>query len=301
MEILRIPPYPITTTWDVPEANTEYTIYLEDLVDHSSQSLEVVSNSESKVTYVVTRQVAQTDRQFTFQVTDSEGEIVVDSTLDILRPYVDYRTLGSTASEIQEYKVLELVARGIIDSVVAEGFYNKKKVLQVTGYGSDYFPLWDDTNKVLQVYENNILAYDVASPEEYEYAYALTLDKTAIQRVEIDQYNRSEAKPLALPVSAGNLAFSGYISVDFPHGYDYTFVLDVGHKSVPADIEEATKMLIEDIKCGKLDYYKRYVSAYNTEQFRLQFDKSVFNGTGNMLVDKILEKYEKSITRIGII
>lgn len=301
MEILRIPPYPVTTTWDVPEANAEYTIYLQDLVDHSSESVEVVSNSESKVEYIVTRQIAQLDRQFTFQITDSEGEIVVDSTLDILRPYVDYRTLGTTASEIQEYKVLELVARGIIDSIISEGFYNKKKVLQVTGYGADYFPLWDDTNKVLQVYENNVLSYDIAAPEEYEHAYTLTLDKTAIQRVEVDAYNRSEAKPLFLPISPGNLGFSGYIGVDFPHGYDYTFVLDIGYKSVPADIEEATKMLMEDIKCGKLDYYKRYVAAYNTEQFRIQFDKSIFNGTGNLLVDKILEKYEKSITRIGII
>ena len=32
MEVLRIPPYPIVTSWDVPEANTDYTIYIEDLV-----------------------------------------------------------------------------------------------------------------------------------------------------------------------------------------------------------------------------------------------------------------------------
>ncbi len=37
----------------------------------------------------------------------------------------------------------------------------------------------------------------------------------------------------------------------------------------------------------KLDYFKRYASAYNTDQFRIQFDKTLFAGTGNLIVDKI--------------
>ena len=60
-------------------------------------------------------------------------------------------------------------------------------------------------------------------------------------------------------------------------------------------------MLIEDIKCGKLDYYTRYISAYNTDQFRIQFDKSMMAGTGNMIVDRILDKYVKTITKPGVL
>ena len=41
---------------------------------------------------------------FLFQIKDDTDEIVVDSNLDILRPYIDYRALGTTATEIQEYK-----------------------------------------------------------------------------------------------------------------------------------------------------------------------------------------------------
>jgi hypothetical protein len=55
-------------------------------------------------------------------------------------------------------------------------------------------------------------------------------------------------------------------------------------------------MLIEDLKCGKLDYHKRYVSKYSTDQFRIEFEKESFGGTGNLVVDKILEKY---ITNFG--
>jgi hypothetical protein len=70
---------------------------------------------------------------------------------------------------------------------------------------------------------------------------------------------------------------------------------------VPSDIVRAATLLIDDIKCGRNDYYQRYISAYNTDQFRLQFDKRVFEGTGNIVVDKILSKYAKSITRLGVL
>ena len=301
MEVLRIPPYPIVTSWDVPEANTDYTIYIEDLVDHSFENVEVTSDANAKVEYIIPRSKAQFDRTFLFRIKDSTDEIVVDSNLDVLRPYIDYRTLGTTATEIQEYKMLELVARNIIDSVISDGFYNNKHVLQTVGLGSDYFPVWEDLNKVLKVYENNVLVYDIDDPTVGDYDYIVTLDNSAIQRVEADTYNRSEAKPITLPVSPGNIAFYGYRGVAFPVGFDYTLILDVGHKAVPPDIEYATKLLIEDLKCGKLDYYNRYVTSYNTDQFRIQFDKSLFDGTGNMIVDKILDKYKKSITKIGIL
>jgi hypothetical protein len=87
----------------------------------------------------------------------------------------------------------------------------------------------------------------------------------------------------------------------FPNGYDYKFILESGYPSVPSDIARAATLLIDDIKCGRIDYYQRYITSYNTDQFRLQFDKRLFEGTGNIVVDKILSKYAKSITRLGVL
>lgn len=301
MEILRIPPYPIVTTWDVPSATTSYVIYIEDLIDNSIDTVTVTSNASKKITYTIPQSKLEYDRKFSFRIKTTGGVLVVDSNLDIIRPYVDPSTLGTTASEIAEYKILELVARSMIDSQIVDGFYNEKHVVQTSGLGSDYFPVWENLNKVLKVYENNELVYDVNDATIGDYDYVVTLDKSAIQRVETDRYNRAEGKPITLPVYPGNLAFYGYAGVAFPIGYDYTMVLEIGCKTVPADIAYATNLLIEDLKCGKLDYYKRYVTSYNTDQFRIQFDKMIFEGTGNMIVDKILEKYKKKITKIGII
>jgi hypothetical protein len=302
MDILRVAPYPKVTVWEVPDANTNYTVYIEDLVDHVLESSNVVSNSDSKFTYTFNQSDLLLDRKFLFQVLDEDENIVVEDIVDITRPYVDPNSLGSTASEIAEYTQLEMVARSIIDTIVTDGFYNSKQIVQGVGQGSDYFSIWKDFNKILKVYENNVLIYDFETPDNNLYTFNITADNAAVQRVFESEYNRIEQGAIVLPPAYGDLGSvgSGRV-VDFPRGYDYIFVLDAGYKSVPADVEYATKLLIEDLKCGKLDYYKRYVTSYNTDQYKISFDKKVLDGTGNMIVDKILDKYLKNITRPGVI
>jgi hypothetical protein len=59
--------------------------------------------------------------------------------------------------------------------------------------------------------------------------------------------------------------------------------------------------LVDDICNGKLEYFKRYTTGYNTDQFRVQFDRSSFEGTGNIIVDKILSKHVKAIQTLGVL
>jgi hypothetical protein len=302
MEVMRVPPYPITTTWTLPIPNYTYIQYVEDLVDHSVTETEVTSDANGIVEYILPLEKVQFDRKFYIKFYDAEHEhTLYEDNLDIIRPYVNANKLGTTASEITEYRMLELVSRAIIDTIIPNGFYNYKKVIQTVGQGTDYFPLWYDTNKVLKVYENNKLVYDIDTPEDNEYDYVVTLDNSAVQRVIADSYNRAEQSPPNFPSARGDLGYYGFQSVGFPAGYDYTFIVDSGYKTIPSDVEYATQALMEDIKCGKLDYYKRYVTAYNTDQFRIQFDKAMFEGTGNLLVDKILDKYANTILKPGII
>ena len=301
MEVLRLPPYPLTTTWDVPDANTAYDLYIEDLIDHSVETQAVTSNASSQITYEITQAKAIFDRKFLFRILDTDGGIVLDSNLDVLRPYIDYRTLGTTASEIEEYRMLELVARSLIDAVVTDGFYNNKHIVEVNGSGADYMPIWEDLNRVLKVYRDNQLIYDVDTPEDNEYEYRVTLDNSSIIRVENDKYNRFQAAPLSLPLAGGDIAHLVGDAVAFPNYADFLFVLDIGYRAVPPDVEYATKLLIEDLKCGKLDYFKRHISSYGTDQFKIQFSKQSLEGTGNMIVDKILSKYARTITKIGMI
>jgi len=303
MEVLRVPPYPLSTTWTLPIPNYEYIVYVEDLVDHSVTETNLFSDANGKLVYEIPLAQVQYDRKFLIKFYDTEHiNTLYEENLDIVRPYVDPNKLGTTASEIEEYKTLEMVARSLIDTVVVNGFYNSKHIVQRNGDGSDYFAIWEDINRVLKVYENNVLIYDIDTPETNVFEFKTTFDSSAVERVIDGQYNRLEQGTQQYPKDFGDLAnIFGTSAVGFPKGWDYTFVLDIGYRALPPDVEYATKLLIEDLKCGKLDYYTRYVTSYNSDQYRIQFDKSIFSGTGNMIVDKILDKYVVTIAKPGLI
>ena len=113
--------------------------------------------------------------------------------------------------------------------------------------------------------------------------------------------NRSESSPLILPAAGSDWLDVKYEFRGFPKTFDYRIVVEAGYLEIPSDIVRAAELLTDDIACGKMDYSSRYVSEYNTDQFKLKFDKRVFEGTGNIVVDKILSKYAKSIRTLGVL
>lgn len=292
MQILRVPPYNLTVTLDVSNASTEYDYTIVDMADFSESTGEVTSNSEGKVIIPLS---SKYDTQYKITV---DGE---DTYVDVVRPYVNPNDHGSTASEIAAYASNEELARAIIDSVCDVEFYYKKRVLETTGLGVDYIPIWVDAKEVIKVYENNVLLYDINDLENAVTDFEIIADGSAITMKYSDAINRDESARILLPASPTDIVELDYSARGFPKGWDYRITLEVGYTKVPEDIRRATELLIHDIECGKLDYYKRYIGAYNTDQFRIQFDKAVFEGTGNLIVDKILSKYSKPIEFVGVL
>jgi len=320
MNILRKPPYPLTVSYTVPDSETIYDLVIKDkernivLFEDSAES----TLNNPVVTFILSPMFSTYDDSYSLVITDADtSEIVVEDNLDITRPYVDPATLGVTATEIAEYRKHEFLARSIIDSIVPGGFYYTPIYIETTGQGTDYMPLWDKVYKILYVYENAELVWDsTATPNALgDWNYVLTKDKTAITKdpvVAVDAMNRQESAPVGLTLAASD-SFEVFDTQDsgntvalkpgvvFPTGWDYLFELESGYKVVPYDIQEATKMLIDDIKCGKLEYFKKYITSYSTDQYRIQIDKEAFSGTGNILVDKILDKYIVDVRKPGVL
>ena len=118
MQILRLPPYPLSITYDVPEANTDYILVINEGTRNVNDVTETLtSNANAQITYVLPNQFNTYDESYALTIYDAvyttastsaeEGDIVVEDNLDIMRPYVDPNTLGTTASEIAQYKEWE--------------------------------------------------------------------------------------------------------------------------------------------------------------------------------------------------
>jgi hypothetical protein len=298
MEILRVPPYAdISVNFVVPAGITSSTITanITDMADLSVSTLTFLNKVAGNILNISLP--GNYDSSYRVEIIKNLGAVgeatLQDETYEIVRPYIDPSTKATTASDIAAYALNEEIARAIIDSIIPEGFYYKKKVLHFEGTGADYLPIWDDVKKVLAVHENNKLVED----REYE----VSSDKTAIIEKSFDNINRAESAPLVLPAAASDYLDPQFIYRGFGIGWDYLITVEYGYTAVPSDIVRATEMLVHDLECGKLDYYKRFISSYNTDQYRIQFDKGLFEGTGNIIVDKILSKYAKSITKIGVL
>jgi hypothetical protein len=303
MELLRLSPYTsVGFTYTIPATyttNEVFTATITDLADLSSTTQTVTDNAAYVWTITLS---GKYDSDYRVVITDASGDVLQDETYQVRRPYLDPNTLADTASDIATKTLNEELARAIVDSVIPQGFYYKKTTFETTGLGADYLPLWVDAKKLLQVYENNVLVYDASNPTAYVQNFEITKDKTAITLTYTGELNRNEGANLILPAgSTDYLDLNFGVWGGFPQTYDYRVVVESGYTSVPSDIARAVGLLITDIECGQLDYYKRYVTAYNTDQYKLQFDKRSFEGTGNILVDKILSKYAKSITRLGVL
>ena len=292
MEILRVPPYDTTVDITVDQASTDYPVIVRDLADLSISTSTVTSDIDGILNVELP---SKYDGIYEVQIYDDEHYY------QVVRPYVDPNTKGETASEISEYKKNEQVARAIIDSVISQGFYYEKKIIETSGLGADYLPLWIDAKRVLKVYENNQLVYDSSDEEAYERTFEITADATAIQQYYSGTINRNQGASTIIPLAASDTNVIDYYYRGFPKTFDYTIVVESGYKMIPPDIVRATELLVEDLACGKLEYYKRYASSYNTDQFKIQFDRGMFEGTGNIIVDKILSKHAKAIQTLGVL
>jgi hypothetical protein len=329
MQILRLPPYPLTISYDVPLPNTDYILVINESTRNVNDITEtIVSTSASKLEYTLPDQFNSYDESYYLAIfeavysTGSEnpepGDIVVEDNLEIMRPYVNPTTLArtngsGTATEINEYIKYEGLARAIIDSIVPGGFYYERSWYEVNGNGTDYLAIWDRVYKILKAYENNELVWDSTQDPAalYEWNYLLTKDKTAIikewNQQMTDSYVRAVGTPKGVPLGESDsiylydtedspVTLAVVAGVTFPITFNYLFSLETGYKVVPYDIQDAITMLIDDIKCGKMEYHKRYILDYSTDQYKIKIDKSALEGTGNIIVDRILEKY---ITNFG--
>lgn len=325
MIIRRQPPYPIDVKYDVPDANTDYFFTIENAPKTVEEQVTITSDANSQVTYTLAGEFIKYDHDYAVLIYDSPedttGDIVVQDVLNIIRPYVDVRQIvnnPNNATEVAEYEGYELLARTIINSIVGpEGFLFEKSILEVVGQGTDYLPLWQLPYKVLQVYENSELVYDDTQNPPYlgNYTYGITQDRTAIYKDLVNSqeaYNRAEKRPLQYRNSVSD-SFNAYSALDtptfsasntgvmFPEGVDYIVVYETGHRVIPHDIRDATIRLIDDIKCGKLEYYKRSIDSYQTDQFNIKWDQRHLDGTGNLFVDKALEKYITTLRKPWVI
>lgn len=319
MDILRQTPFPFEISYTDLDPNTDYLLEIHDDRTETIISEGVTSNGSGVVEYTLSGDFEKFDESYSLyiyslNIDDEPDQTVVIDNLYIYRPYVNPLFLAETPGEEEEYILLERTARQMID-VITGGFYYTSGEFVALGQGTDYLVFNKRANRINSVYENNVKVYDRINPIDGQHTYFITPDKTAMTiSVNGQEYNRLQSKEVRLPLAASDsFMFYGddYDAVQalteikgasmFPKDWDYLVYGEWGWPVVPQDIRDATKMLINDLKCNNISYTQKYISEYQTDQFRVKYSELATRGTGNLLVDKILEPYSAPLYTIGVL
>lgn len=337
MEIIRLQPFPLTFTQGDLQPNTEYVVAILD--DHAIDLVEIpaTSNEDGVIEVTLPDYFSKYDSEYSLEIFENieedpnlpmiRGDLVLIDTLTIMRPYINPILLAETEDDIEQAKMYEAIARAIINSITG-GFMYERKTVETTGFGSDYLPVPFRLNRIVRVYENDVLVYDEFPTDENWVnikSYYITPDKAAITVGPISSYgiNRRQYKPV-FGRNAGSDSFTLYNTNDspnysdaiydtktfidltgnnsfFPNGWDYTVEIEAGWPIIPQDIKQATMLLVNDLRCNNIPYINSYIKDYKSDQFTLSFDPGVFKDTGNRIADKILSAYVRPIYRLGVL
>ena len=319
MNILRQLPFPFTVSYPDLDVSEDYILEIYD--DHTGLiiSEEVTSDGSGVVEFVLPTAFEKFDGTYSlyiYTILDEEAdETVAIDTLYIYRPYTNPLLLSDDPCDEEKYTNLERTARQIIDTMVG-GFYYEVKTVETSGLGADFLPLPRRANKINQLWQNSVKIYDRVDPITAQDTYVLAPDKTAItmETTGTEAYNRLQSKSVNIPIAASDSFMLYGDNYDqeasltqtrgasiFPKDWDYTVYGEFGWPVVPQDIKDATKMLIQDIECGNLSYVKKYITEYETDQFRVKYSDLSLKGSGNLLVDRILQRYSIPFYRIGVL
>lgn len=320
MIILRQPSeFPITLEYEGLDALTDYALKLYSTKSELVAEYDVTSDSSGTISQPLDQFFEKFDDDYAVNVFSLDGEgnpenTVVMDNLSIKRPYVNPYTVGDTPDEDETAVMNERIARAIIDAITG-GFYYTYDIIDITALGGDYLSVPNRINRINYVYRNNMKVYDrFASASVVQDVYFITSDHAAITIKQEGLYNRSEGKPVDLPLAASD-SFNLYNDADdpiaaltkvrefdlFPSGYDFTITGEFGYPVVPSDIQDATRMLMNDISCNNLSYVNKYITEYRTDQFTVKYSDLAWQGTGNRIVDQILQGYTTNFYKLGVL
>lgn len=290
MEVLRINGSVPTVSFSDLVPSGVYTIEYSDLLTDETFSASASANGSGDITFTLDDKYISYDGNLEARVLDTYDEEVIVTNIDVLRPYCDIYSLatelGKTVAQVKE---MERIARYIVDSETFGGFKFVRKEKEVVGMGSDYLVIDEKIYKLYKLYENLELVYDV-SLETNEQEFEISKDKTSIVLTQTET-NR---------VNYNRVWRDRYLDVDFADGFEYLVDADFGWKVIPQDIQEATRLLIGDISSDNMRYVNKYIESFDNDDFKIKFAKNFNASTGNLVVDRILQKYKNNI-RLGVL
>ena len=180
----------------------------------------------------------------------------------------------------------ERAARMVIDNELGFSFKKQAGSIVAYGAGSDVLVLPEHIISVSSLQENGELVID-NSIDLNTFGYDVEITETGYG-IRI------------VPANSGddigeqeNYDYStGYSIGRFREGFRYEVSGFIGWNYIPSEIKQCMFLLVNDLLCNDSIWRSRYVKKINSGQMSVEISSLAFNGTGNAIVDSILQEFK---------
>lgn len=228
----------------------------------------------------------------------SGQEITKSSFHQVVNPYttvsdiVDYYNYGVKPSDVNyihsdEIRRAERLARTVINGYTGQQFGKRHGFQEVFATGSDAVFLTEPMLSIEKMYENDILVIDNTVDPAYNsfgFEIELTQTKKTIRIVNVDWDVRYD----------NNIDPSVLYYGRFRNHSRYKFEGVIGWNYVPTDIKLAATLLAGDYLANDAAWRIKYLSEVSMSEVSFKMRSGAYNGTGNLLVDNILDQYRNT-------
>ena len=247
--------------------------------------------------YEITPDLTQLNRvvQITWTYTLGGKSTYQNQFAQIVTPYatvsdlVDYYRIGAKPSEINyqsesDILMAEQIARTMINNYTNLDFGKRYGSQEIFGSGSDALEMVERMLYIDKVYENTTLVIDNTTNPIYNifgFTVEITPTGKAVRIINdfADVRYDNQVDPTVLYYGK------------FRQNARYTIVGEIGYNYVPQDIKLCSMLLVGDLLSNDAAWRTKYLNKVSLAEVSFELSKGAFNGTGNVIVDGILDQY----------
>jgi len=296
IEYLRKDNSPLTISYTASSYATNVYFEAYDLdTEEFIQSGAATTSGSSIYSITFTADSTSYDRNIKLEIitTSSAGAYSEIQNVSLIRPYasveriLDLADIPATASANTSLLTkLERKARLSLNAFIGNSFYKLKKDVTVYGNNLDVLTLPENIYRVDKVYEDDLLVYERNnSTIQLEYPIEIADSRTRIKIVNSSLKSKEVAESPIFSV----FYYEGVFKKDHSYRIDGIW----GWDYVPADIEQATALLVEDYLCNDFNIRNKNIAELSNDSYDIKYGSDFATGTGNLTVDNLIAHYKE--------
>jgi hypothetical protein len=290
-----------TVTLDIPVPANNGTLEIEILDDDTVvHTVVTAAYQNEQYSFTVPFSLVRSDKsyevhiQFTYTEDGTTYEYDEYFPLEVVTPILPFsevkRILGADFDDAEAVDV-EKAVRHIIQAHTGQFFGKYVGKISVTGSGEPYLRLPRRLISFSAINGSTHWNSSVALRGSGWFLRAKSLAFPPPIRADWDGWNE---------YTAGTYAYSGHTPIVAPrtralNNFQLNFEYEIdgvwGWNTVPAPVQEAAKLLINDYACADSNYRDRFLTSMTAADWRIQFHDAAFSNTGNVRANQLLAEY----------